>query len=65
MYSLVGCAVQVVKVLEGHTDSVRSVAISPDGSKIVSGGADTTIRVWSLETGEVPTYIMIFAQLAL
>ena len=45
---------QVLKVLEGHTDSVSSVAISTDGAKIVSGSNDKTVRVWSLETGEVP-----------
>ncbi|KAG2117466.1 hypothetical protein DEU56DRAFT_748096 [Suillus clintonianus] len=33
----------------GHTDSVRSVAISPDGKRIVSGSWDKTIRVWDIE----------------
>ena len=45
---------QVLKVLEGHTSSVYSVAISTDGSKIVSGSDDKTVRIWSAETGEVP-----------
>ena len=45
---------QVLKVLEGHTDCVMSVAISVDGSKIVSGSSDNTVRIWSAETGEVP-----------
>ena len=44
---------QVIKVLEGHTRSVLAVAISTDGSKIVSGSADNTVRVWSMETGQV------------
>ena len=30
--------------LEGHTNSVMSVAISPDGKTIVSGSWDNTIR---------------------
>ena len=30
--------------LEGHTDPVISVAISPDGKTIVSGSNDKTIR---------------------
>jgi len=30
--------------LEGHTDYVRSVAISPDGTTIVSGSDDRTVR---------------------
>ena len=31
-----------------HSDRVRSVAFSPDGSKIVSGSADKTIKVWDM-----------------
>ena len=30
--------------LNGHTESVTSVAISPDGKSIVSGSYDSTIR---------------------
>ena len=29
-----------------HNDLIRSVAFSPDGSKIVSGSRDKTIKVW-------------------
>ena len=45
---------QVLKVLEGHTLPVNSVAISTDGGKIVSGSEDNTVRVWSAETGQLP-----------
>jgi WD40 repeat protein len=34
---------------QGHTDAVMSVAISPDGKRIVSGSFDNTIRVWDIE----------------
>ena len=39
--------------LEGHSDSVESVAFSPDpdGTKIVSGSFDNTVRVWDAVTG--------------
>ena len=37
--------------LEGHTDSVNSVAVTPDGSRIVSGSYDNTIKVWDSATG--------------
>ena len=29
-----------------HSDWIQSVAFSPDGSKIVSGSDDETIKVW-------------------
>ncbi len=45
---------QVLKVLEGHTDAVYAVAVSADGSKIVSGSWDKTVRIWSAESGQVP-----------
>jgi WD40 repeat protein len=38
--------------LRGHTDTVASVAISPDGTHIVSGSFDKTIWVWDAETGK-------------
>ncbi len=31
-----------------HSDFVMSVAFSPDGTKIVSGSADRTIKVWDM-----------------
>merc|ERR1719506_288493 len=34
------------RVTFGHTSTVNSVAYSPDGSRIVSGSSDNTVRVW-------------------
>ena len=33
---------------DAHSNFVMSVAFSPDGTKIVSGSLDQTIKVWDL-----------------
>ncbi|MDE0938169.1 MAG: WD40 repeat domain-containing protein [Mariniblastus sp.] len=38
--------------LFGHTRGVRSVAFSPDGTQIVSGGYDNKVKLWNGCTGE-------------
>src|SRR5215216_2436521 len=35
----------LIRTLESHTSSVSSLAITPDGTKIVSGSRDSTIKV--------------------
>jgi WD40 repeat protein len=40
-------------ILEGHTDSVMSVAFSSDNSRIVSGSSDHTVRIWDAVSGAV------------
>ena len=40
-----------LQLLRGHDYSVRSVEFSHDGSKIVSGSYNKTIRVWDANTG--------------
>ena len=38
--------------MKGHTSGVMSVGFNHDGTKIVSGSGDKTIRVWNVDTGE-------------
>lgn len=40
------------RALAGHMAAVRAVAITPDGSLLISGSDDKTIRLWSLPDGE-------------
>ncbi len=39
------------RTFRGHVAEVNSVAVSPDGQRVVSGGNDRTARVWELATG--------------
>lgn len=39
------------RVLAGHSESVNSVAISPDGRTLASGSVDNTAKLWDLRTG--------------
>jgi WD40 repeat protein len=41
-----------VRRLEGHTDQLTSMALSPDGTRLVTGGDDKTVRVWQFESGK-------------
>ncbi|KAF8667760.1 hypothetical protein AX14_006302, partial [Amanita brunnescens Koide BX004] len=37
--------------LQGHDSAINSIAFSPDGSKIISGSFDKTVRIWDASTG--------------
>jgi WD40 repeat protein len=43
----------LLKSMTGHSGPVRAVAISADGTHIVSGSDDSTVRVWEMESGRV------------
>jgi WD40 repeat protein len=38
-------------IMTGHTDMVRKLAYSPDGTRIVTAGLDGTTRIWEPRTG--------------
>ena len=40
-------------VFTGHTSHVSSLAFSPTGEILASGGVDTTVRLWDVRTGEL------------
>src|SRR5947208_3269574 len=39
-------------VFEGHKDAIYSLAVSPDGKALATGGYDQKIKLWNVETGE-------------
>ncbi len=39
-------------ILKGHAGTVTTVAFSPNGKILVSGGADQRVRLWDLTTGQ-------------
>ena len=41
--------------MSSNTETVRSVAITPDGQFLLSGSLDDTVKVWSIATGECIT----------
>ncbi|MGL5064853.1 MAG: WD40 repeat domain-containing protein [Microcoleus sp.] len=43
----------ILKATLYHSDSILSIAISPDGQLLATGSHDSTIKIWSLHDGEL------------
>lgn len=41
----------LVRTLSGHADTVRAVAITPDGRHAISASTDATLRLWDIASG--------------
>ena len=41
-----------VRTLAGHTGGVKAMALTKDGSKVVSGSDDKSFRVWNAGDGK-------------
>jgi WD40 repeat protein len=42
-----------IRTLQGHTESIFTLAFSPDSKKLVSGSFDKTVIVWDVATGRL------------
>ncbi|MDB9511696.1 WD40 repeat domain-containing protein [Kamptonema animale CS-326] len=44
---------QLRKTLTGHSDEVKYIVFSPDGQTLASGSTDKSIKIWSVQTGQI------------
>lgn len=53
----------------GHAGAVQALALSPDGARVITAGADSTVRLWRLAdrklTGVLPSHLIGVTTLAL
>ena len=45
-------------ILVGHTDAVKSIVYSADGTTIATGSSDRTVRLWDAATGQYKTSLI-------
>ncbi|MDB9488324.1 hypothetical protein PN492_17525 [Dolichospermum circinale CS-537/01] len=50
--SLTPAGGRLLRTLTGHSSWVQAVAVTADGTRVISGSSDNTVKVWNLETGE-------------
>ncbi len=44
---------RLIQSFEGHAGDVHSVAFSPDGTRILSGSDDVTLKLWDAASGQI------------
>jgi WD40 repeat protein len=44
---------EILIVMEGHEDAVRSVCFNPEGTKVVSAANDESVRLWDVKSGQL------------
>jgi len=48
---------RLIRTFIGHSDEVNTIAITPDGSLVLSGSRDKTLKLWEISTGkEIRTF---------
>ncbi|MGA2247477.1 MAG: protein kinase [Verrucomicrobiota bacterium] len=51
---------KTILTLSGNTNSILSLAISPNGKTLATGGADATVKLWEIDTGKMRTNLAGF-----
>lgn len=47
-----------LSILSGHNDGANALAFSSDGTHLVSGSRDGTVKLWNVQTGVVVKTIL-------
>ena len=47
-----------IATLSGHKSQIDSVAISPDGAKVVTGSWDNTAKIWNMADGSLVQHLI-------
>ncbi|MBO0778074.1 MAG: serine/threonine protein kinase [Ktedonobacteraceae bacterium] len=51
---------KVLRVYKAHTGKLAAVAWSPDGKHLISGGEDSTLRLWEMATGDTLSSMNVY-----